>query len=276
MISLGYAGILAIGLVACAESKDDNLPNPKPSTTTSTTQNQGGGGTGGGVGGENSGGQGETGGVGGGTSASTGTDSESGTDTAALDIACTGDKAFEATGMSFVFPTPPALGVALGMLTYDPSTHPITIVLLAEQEMVTASAADSGKFVVNPPAGTVSIAHGGFSTDSPQTSGLLRLVDPKDGTPIDIALENLTFSATTQAGCSYANVVLEAVIPATQGEVLLPVGSSTKALGQLTDCPNEGCGNQGGQGAGAGGWLVRAFFQAQTTSFDFASMGPSK
>lgn len=262
---LALAALGALGAAGCSE--ETGLTGPKGATTTTA----GGGGEGGatttttttGTGGASTGGMGPTGGGG----------TDPGPDP--IDVVCTGDKAFEATGMAFVFPTPPALGAAFGALAYDPSTHPITIVLRADTSVVSASAADGGAFVQNPPWAAASIAVGGFSTLDPQPTAQLRLIDPSDGTPIDIALENLTLSATTEAGCAYATVLLDAAIPASQAGIQIPVGNKTKDIAELADDSGGGGGGQGGgQGGGPSGWLVRGFFQAQTTSFDFDSLEP--
>lgn len=266
-LPLAWLLLAALGAVACGE--DTGLTGPKSSTTTTAGQGGEGGSTSTtttGTGGTHTGGMGPTGGGG----------TDPGPDP--IDVACTGDKAFEATGMAFVFPTPPTLGAALGALAYDPSTHPITIVLRADQGVVTASAADGDKFVDSPPWGAASIAVGGFSTVAPQPTALLRLIDPGDGSPIDIALENLTLSATTAASCTYATVLLDAAIPGSQGDVEIPVGNKTKKISQLAEDTGGGGSGQGGggQGGGPSGWLVRGFFQAQTTSFDFASLEPAQ
>ena len=195
---------LVVAASACAEDE-----KPPSSLTASSSSTTGGGGDGGGSSGT------------GGSSSTSGTAGGGGI--LAADVACTGDYAFRAVGMSFTPPTAEALAAAFNEFTFAGEEHPITIVLRAadpSQASIGASPSvydtetymDSfvpGLEPVFSPADAI-IKQGSFATGSAQPSGYLSIRHQQG--MLDLALNNLIFHAGTSGDCNQAFVTLDAIV----------------------------------------------------------------
>jgi hypothetical protein len=180
---------------------------------------------------------------------------------------CTGNVAFRASGMSFVAQTPQDLAAALNDLTYDPLTHPITILLLAAkgpaEALVAAAASDTGAMgesfpdAQTPTPVAALLAPGSFSNPGPQATSWLRVVD--DTGPVDLQLSTMTLAAQTYSMCMAAFVSLDAYLPESEGSKSLTIDGSTTTVAQLAGP------------ASVDGWPIRALFLAATTTFDLGS-----
>jgi hypothetical protein len=178
--------------------------------------------------------------------------------------------------MSFVTPTPQPLGQALSELAYDQSLHPISVILSAKGGVASATigisaTADNGMGLQVFPAATqptfvpALLSYGSFQTGSPQTTGTLHLVDMLG--PLDIELVNISVTATTSSSCSNIVAILNAGIPASESGKTLHLKAGNSTIAEL------GAGNGGGEkDAGPVAISVRAFFSAETMSFDFTSL----
>lgn len=182
------------------------------------------------------------------------------------DSPCEEQRAFLASGMAFVAPTPPELGLALSRLTYDASAHPISVVARFKPTQVSgvawisATEADGANqifpqgFVPDPV--DLDLQIGGFNTVQPATEAWLVV---NDGAEKRIRLTNIDLVATTSNACSILNGSISAVIPDTEGSVQLTLPSGNTTIAQLA-------------GGSTTSWNVRAVFQAATTDFDFESL----
>ena len=86
-----------------------------------------------------------------------------------------------------------------------------------------------------------------------------------DDEPIDVPLTHITFRAETFDACSGARVNLDAVIPVAAGDIVLPTDKGPRSIEELAGTA------QGPMGGGEDGWMLRAKFDAEATSFDFGS-----
>lgn len=186
----------------------------------------------------------------------------------AIDSACAGNRAFVANGAAYVYPTPPTLASALGALTYDASSHPITLVLAVAGDgtAVTAASAspdpESGSSrsfpdSMKPDLTPALVKAGGFATTTQQQDAWLAFSDASGEKYL--RLGNLAFSATTSAGCTTAMVSLTAVIPASEAGLSLELPSGTTTVGALAG-PSNG-----------GAWDLKLLFTAASADFDFGS-----
>ncbi len=181
------------------------------------------------------------------------------------DSACEEQRAFVATGMAFVAPTPPELGLALSRLLYDPSSKPISVVARFKPSQATGSAwisasALDGQARTFPPGFIpapvdLALQFGGFNTTEPAKEGWLVL----DTGTTRIRLENIELVARTSNACSVLDATLSAVIPDSEGSVELDLPSGKTSVAALA-------------GGTTTSWNVRAIFQAATTDFDFEDL----
>ncbi|MEZ4226606.1 MAG: hypothetical protein R3B13_37005 [Polyangiaceae bacterium] len=190
-----------------------------------------------------------------------------------VDTACDRSMAFWATGASFVFPTPKPLAYGLGPLTYDYGEHPITVVLAVQSGAATvaASATDldtSGQspgFVGEKPQFVPAIlSAGGFASSASQQRGWLRIKDQSGFK--DIEMNNIELSVVTSNQCSTILAQLTAVIPSSEGGVVLDLPSGSTTLEALA-----GASSSGGKSPEVG-WNLRLVFAGESTDFDFASL----
>jgi len=258
-MTLAISLALAVATGACAK---DETKRSTLTTSTSLTTGTGGSGAGG------SSGTGGTGGSGGSTSTS-GTAGGGGIPVS--DVACTGDYAFRAAGMSFTPPTAGALGQAFNELAYDFEVHPITVVLRAtdpQQATIAASSTmydpntymDSFVAGLDPTFTDAGLAQGAFWTGTPQATGYLRL--RHDQGVLDLELTNLTVHATTDSDCNQAFVTLDAIIPVTEKSKQLVYSGGTTTVGDL------------GGGDPNNPLPLRALFLTEAISLDWASLDP--
>jgi hypothetical protein len=183
-----------------------------------------------------------------------------------IDDACTGNRAFAASGSAFVKPTEQALALALDEDTYD--TSPITFVLRGgDKPRVAASyTVDAGGVQAFPPElapeETVGwIRKGGFGTDSAQVSGYL-LVTAADG-QVELPLENLTFTLTTQQHCTRGIARLSGTVPASRRDLVDKLAAAHS---------NNGNGNPNDPGRTPEiETPVHAVFAVELVDFDFGS-----
>jgi hypothetical protein len=183
---------------------------------------------------------------------------------------CDAPRAFRASGAGFVFPTPPSLAAAFNRLGYDYSTHPITVALHPELELVAASA--SAPAIGNPwqafpddrtptpvPA---ELFLGGFKTVHPQQKAWLQLLD-ENSASVNIELHNLTFSANTASGCTTLVASLNATVPDTQKSVSLTLDQAQHTILELAGDPGK-----------ASGWPIAILLNAESVDFDFSDWQP--
>jgi hypothetical protein len=253
-------GLVLLASVAVGCTEEDKLPARNPAAAASSSTSGVGGGGDGGAGSGATGATGADGGAGGGTggSATGGGGSES---------PCVGDRAFQAVGASFNFPTPEDLAFVLFQLSFDPSTHPFGVLLKGApgpDAVVASSAIDASAFVGDAPAwGAAKLDGAHFSGQGELATGTMRLTT--DGDPIDVPLTHITFLAQTFADCTGANVTFDAIIPASAADIELPTDDGPMTIGDLAGTPS------GPMGGGEEGWTLRAQFPAEETSFDFGS-----
>lgn len=189
-------------------------------------------------------------------------------DGGAIDVACTGNRAFLAGGAAFVHPTPAGLAAAANALTYDVNTHLLTLVLAMKGDGTAVAAASASQVpeggvaqafpaAMTPDWVPASVKVGGFTSGGQQKDGWLLLGD-QAGEKL-IKIENITFAVTTSASCSLATVTLTAVIPASEASVALELATESTTLGKLAG-PSNG-----------GSWDLKLLFTAASTDFDFGS-----
>lgn len=181
-----------------------------------------------------------------------------------IDRACMGDRAFAVSGGAFVAPTEKPLALALNRDIFGVS--PITFVLRGGDEpiVVASYSVDANGQQAFPAAlATPSVAawirSGGFGTETAQPSGYLRVI--ADDGDVEIPLENLTFSVTTQQGCTRGVARLTATIPASRRDLV------DKLSGGRGDGPDDP-----GRSAEVE-TPVHAVFEVELVDFDFRS-GP--
>lgn len=244
----------------------------------------GGGGAGGGSGSSASGGAGgiaKDAGSGGAIDAGTGGAPDGGAPDALppIDTICAGKVAFWAAGASFAFPTPKALAAALGSLTFEYERHPITLVLDTQADgggasvAISATVADaSGYQQVFPPGQAPApvaavLTAGGITTAQPEAQGWLRVEDQSGVKAIE--LHDIELEATTSNKCNTLLGVVTALIPVSQGNVVLEL-----ATGKTTIATLAGESADGGQTPDGGtlGWNIRMMFLGESTDFDFESL----
>ncbi len=193
-----------------------------------------------------------------------------------IDTACDRSMAFWATGASFAFPTPKNLAAALATLTYDYTEHPVTVVLAVNggDATVAVSATEaSGGSAPAFLAGTkpqfvpAAISIGGFATTATQTQAWLRVKDESGFK--DIELNNVDLSVVTSNQCSTLLALLTAVIPGTQGAVVLDLPSGSTTIESLAG--SSAGGGQTPPGSTTG-WNLRMVFSGESTDFDFKSL----
>ena len=282
LIALALAG--SCWLFAACSSEDEERPKANGFGGTGATGTGGSGASGGTAGASTGGASGSGTGGSAGASGSAGAGGSAGSPVDAstdgvtpLDPACEGTYAFWATGAAFTFPTPKDLAKELGALTYDYSTHPVTIVLSAKPNgvgtlQIGATETDSGGVLQVFPAGkkpdpvAAKIQLGGFATSVAQTKAWLRVVDQSG--PVDLEIDNVTLEASTASQCNSITAVLTAVIPSSQGSIALALPSGSTTIGALAGSPGSG-----GQGPdGGSGWNLRMLFTGESTDFDFSSL----
>lgn len=266
-----FLPLLLVPIVTAVACSPDDTSKPRMSTgaasSSSSASSSGNGGEGGGPGG--------MGGGGGQGGADAGVELPS--EAAPADPPCTNNYAFWTLGMSFGAPTPQALAQALNELTYDFSTHPLSIILMAKDGVASAKLGVSA--TVDDGAGLqifqqpqpvfvpALLAEGGFKSFNPQLKGLLRVNDTMG--PVDIELENITVNATTSSACSNMVMILNADIPTSEHGKTLHLKGGDSTIGDLG---LNGGGGAGGKGGGAQSFAIRAYSSGETMSFDFASL----
>jgi hypothetical protein len=261
---------LAALLLGCGQ-ESENRPSPPftglTTSSASTASSSGAGGSGEGSGG--------AGGQGGEADLDAGADAAQ-TEAGAADPPCTSDLAYWAAGMSFIAPTPQDLGLALSELAYDPTTHPVSLVLAAKGGVGAATLAVSATESngANPhefPAGKkpdfvpALLSFGGFSSAAQQMKGYLHFVDLAG--PVDIDIVDITVAATTKSNCANILVTLSAFIPPTMASTVLHLKGGDRTIGEL-----GGDGGGGPKDAGPTAWEIRALFPAETISFNFSTL----
>ncbi|MEP7121764.1 MAG: hypothetical protein ABJE95_12670 [Byssovorax sp.] len=186
---------------------------------------------------------------------------------------CSGDAAYRATSTAFTSPTAAPLASALDELVYAYDARPLSIVLHQEgySRLGAASATtDQGAAQVfavpAPPLGALDETEEGFGNLTPQTAGLLTLVDTQG--PVTIALEQIQWRARPDEGCHSIWVAFDAVIPASEGATMLHLPSGTASLDALA-------GEVGAPDGGLAGYPIHAWFLGESMSFDFTSLPES-
>lgn len=200
------------------------------------------------------------------------------TEPGSADPPCTQDAAYWSLGMTFVGPTPLDLAQGLNELTYDLSTHPLSMVLTAKGGVGTAklgisATTDDGMGLQVFPAGTkptfvsALLSYGGFHTESPQIKGTLHLVDAMG--PVDVELNNIYVNAKTLGTCANVLAIVDAEIPPSEAGKTLHLKAGNSTIGDLAAA---GGGGGGGKGGGSQPIPLRAYFSGETMSFDFTSI----
>jgi hypothetical protein len=277
---LGLSSVASIAaFVGCSSTPEKHPPG---STLTSThsaasSSSTGVGGAGGAGGSANGGGG--AGGAGGATGAG-GAIGAGGGDAGVVlpgEPLCAVNTGFFADSFSLGFPTPQKLAATLNDLAYAPSARPVSIALLSSKGPAAAAIAisatvDGPNGQIFPPAEKPDFVQallgpGSLQTSSPQPTGWLHFVD--DEGPVSIAIENVTLTASTKAGCTQLVGSLDAVIPASQAGVTITRDGVARTIGELaaTDA------SDGGQvlDGGAQGYPLHALFAGASMTFDFAS-----
>lgn len=231
---LGRAIVLGLGAFACSETA-----GPPPAPGEVLDAGGGAGSTGSSAGSEGGaddrgGGELEGGRPGGTAGARDGTPSEGeggagGADqppppTEPIDGACVGRRAFVATSGAFVPPTGKALALALNAATYGAS--PITFALFADSQPVRAAASysvKSGQRHSFPPSLAIEptpawLALGGFGSLTAQGRGYLQLAT--DDGPLELPLDNVSFTVSTADDCTRGVARLTGVIPEANADLI--------------------------------------------------------
>jgi hypothetical protein len=180
--------------------------------------------------------------------------------------ACSGDHAFQADEVVFDAPTPTGLGSALQAWASKPGSHPITVVLLNDGESATIGASfaaaldDDVSFDDNlwPSFADAEVDDDTFGTLAPASLAYLRV---RHGSGVlDIPLEGVDISATTDFDCAVASVTVAGTIPAAMRDESIDDGEAATTIGELaggepdSDIP------------------VSLSFEAISIAFDFGSM----
>jgi hypothetical protein len=276
---LGALAVASVG-AGCSSSSDGAKTAAAAPCSTTTTGGHGGSSTGGAGGSTHAGGTASSGGA-----SSSGGGGSGGTSAggAAADggpaSLCAKDIGFWADGMSFAFPTAEPLALALGSLTYPPTSHPIAIVLLASKGAGSATIAigatdTDGYDQVFPPGekpvfGPATLGESEFSTAGPQAKGWLRVVD--DDGPVDLALENISVSVVAKASCTEIAGTLDAKIPVETAAKTLHIGGVAHTIAELAAQPLSDAGVLPDAGLPEGA-LLHAIFVGETMSFDPAKL----
>jgi hypothetical protein len=179
--------------------------------------------------------------------------------------ACQGDAAFWATGMSFTEPTAYGLANVFQASLWGYDGHGVSVVVTGDSISTSATAADEQgvhHFLDAPTFTAVLRDAGGVRTDTPQATAWLRL---EGAEPTLIELRNVMVQARATDDCSQLFVVLDAVIPVEEGDLVVttPQGDET-TIAELA----------GGSDSGTLGWPIRALFQGEAILFDFAGAQP--
>ncbi len=190
---------------------------------------------------------------------------------------CIDGSAYRAAGAAFVAPTPPDLASALSALAYEPSSHPLTIVVLDRSGQGTLAVSFSElepdetregfpeSFV--PGSTTSTFVDGQLLSQSPQDIGFLRVTDA-DG-DVEIELQEISLDAVPVNGCDSLRANVTAVIPESQGGVSLKLKNGKRTIESLA-------GSQGERDAGSNGpWAIKLSFDADSIDFDFTSFPES-
>lgn len=180
------------------------------------------------------------------------------------DTSCSGERAFAVTASAFVSPTPKALAEALNADTFDSS--PLTVVLRNDGEAPLVAASytqdSAGKQIFHPglePELTPAWLTGDtFGTETAQPHGYL-LVSTQSG-PLEVPLDNVSFSLSTSDRCGKGVATLSGVIPADHADL---VDTLTGASAGGSEDP--------GREAPAD-TPVSAIFSVELVDFDFGSL----
>ncbi len=179
-------------------------------------------------------------------------------------VACTGDAAFWATGMSFTEPTPRALADALHGALFGYDAHGVSVVLSGDAVAASATVVHvdgEHRFTSGPDFASIHRDAGGFATTEPQARGWLRLGADDDAPTVE--LHNVVLTVRASADCGQLFVVLDAVLPTSEGDATVWFDGQWQTLKALA-----------GGGESITGWPVRTLFQGEAISFDFASLAP--
>lgn len=261
--SCARVAALACLLAACTQQGSGRPPPITTTTPPGVTGGDGGGGGGGGAGGTAG-----TGGGGGAPGGSGGAGSGGTAGAPPFDARCEGAHAFWASGSAWTSPTPRDLAVALNELTYEPATHPLTVVLIARVgvEAVAALSATevstdglsqrfpSGK---EAPFLDLELFEGGLRSTAPQSPGWMRLGDTY------VELTNLRVEGVTQGGCTSLSVTLSADIPESEGATVLHLAGGDRTIAELAG---------GMPPSGSIAWPVKAVFGAEEIDFDWETL----
>ena len=159
----------------------------------------------------------------------------------------------------------------LSSFAYDPSTHPITLVLrgATKKAAVAATLPNANSLEAFLPQKTPTFVDALLTGEQirsagPQPSAVVRFTDRLG--PVDLTLENVTFRALTESSCSLGQITVDAFLPKTQGAVVLhPATGPDVTIKSIIDSDIRD--------AGAGdAWQVRMLFQAETVSFDYGGL----
>jgi hypothetical protein len=166
--------------------------------------------------------------------------------------------------MSFTEPTPFALAGALQASSYGYDAHGVSVVVAGDVASVSATLADEqGMHRFTPTAAAAPIVRdqGGFRMLEPQASGWLRL--DAAGDPVELPMRNVTIDARAHDDCGQILVVLDAVLPVEAGSEAIFDGQAWRTVAELA--PDD---------EGLEGWPIRALFQGEPVTFDFAGGSP--
>lgn len=185
--------------------------------------------------------------------------------------ACAGNVAFTAATTAFTFPTAEPLAAALDELVYPPDGRPLSFAMMmkAGAYVAAVSATEQNQAGIEafpassmPSQSAVVAEAGGFSGAWPQAKGYLRLVDAQGVVYVELA--DLRWTAVTSAPCESVWIAVDAVIPASQGAIVLHLADGQATIGDLAGAAEN---------PSLEGYQVRVWFDAPSSAFDFASMG---
>ncbi|MEM1029802.1 MAG: hypothetical protein AAGN82_05595 [Myxococcota bacterium] len=188
------------------------------------------------------------------------------------ETACRRDVAFRANGLSFVAPTPRDLAYRLNEMAFGYDQHAVVIALAGAEDddprlTVSYAIGPEGTYAFDDVVtGTEArVGAGGFASLTPQATAWLRVGEGANA--VDLELRNVDLRARTVGDCAEAWVTLTAVIPTSEGSVVL---GSEQGAARLDVLAGE---NDGAKGQSLG-WTIQALFLSEAVAFDFTGLGP--
>lgn len=189
------------------------------------------------------------------------------------DVPCEWDVAFRSSGISFIFPTAPALGREIGAFVADPDEHRFVLALRGSKGKnadgaISAADIEGGIYSFlnttrKPTLTTFSLAQGRFDSAA-QTAGFLVFRDEEK--EIALHLTDIQVSAFTQSDCQQVLATVDATLPATPTNLGFQIrsGGSYHTLADLAGMKDKK-GNYTNV-------AIRLMLVGEATSFDFSSL----